>query len=112
MPVVFQDSIKANLIFDTGWGNSNLDSSFVSKHPSLVSGKELLGLGISCSAWNPSSKFPAKVYKGLGFKLGEHTAKYEYYFVSDFHTMMGGKRRGRHCRNPAGRQHQSVAFEL
>ncbi len=91
MPVVFQDSIKANLIFDTGWGNSNLDSSFVSNHPSLVSGKELLGLGISCSAWNPSSRFPAKVYKALEFKLGEHTAKYENYFVSDYRTMMGVK---------------------
>ena len=91
MPVVFQDSIKANLIFDTGCRNCNLDSSFVSKHPSLVSGKELLGFGISGSAWNPSSWFPAKVYKGLEFKLGEYTARYENYSVLDFRTMMGLK---------------------
>ena len=91
IPVVFQDSIKANLIFDTGCRNSNLDSSFVSKHPSLVSGKELLGFGIRGSAWNPSSWFPAKVYKGLEMNLGENTLKYDDCAVSDYRTVIGLK---------------------
>ena len=91
MPVVFQDSIKANLIFDTGWGNSNLDSSFVSNHPSLVSGKELLGFGISGSAWNTSSMVPAKVYKGLEMNLGENILKYDDCAVSDYRTVIGLK---------------------
>lgn len=95
IPVTLQDSIPANLIFDTGWCTPILDSMFVSRYPSLAPKDKLLPEHyITGSAWNLASARKSIAYSDpesetLKLKLGDNILNYDFWEVGDFRAMMG-----------------------
>lgn len=95
MPVTLQDSIPANLLFDSGCSIPVLDSALVAQYPSLTPKDNLLSENdIIGSAWNLASRRKGIVYsdpefKTLKLKVGDNTLNYGFWGVGDFRAMMG-----------------------
>lgn len=95
IPVTLQDSIPANLLFDSGWCTPVLDSAFVSRYPSLTPKDNLLSENVTMgSAWNLASArrgiaYSDPEFKTLKFKVGDNVLNYDFWEVGDFRTLMG-----------------------
>lgn len=95
IPVTLQDSIPANLIFDTGWCTPILDSTFVARYPSLTPKDKLLPEHyITGSAWNLASArknfaYSDSEFETLNLKLGDNILNYDFWEVGDFRAIMG-----------------------
>ena len=70
IPVTLQDSIPAKLVLDTGIGGSPLlDSTLVSRHPSLAPGDMPSQECVSSSAWNPAYFIKCILYSDPELKI-------------------------------------------
>ena len=93
IPVTLQDSIPAKLVLDTGIGGSPLlDSTLVSRHPSLAPGDMPSQECVSSSAWNPAYFIKCILYsdpelKILKLKLGENPMNFGYWTVGNYRKL-------------------------
>ena len=88
IPVLLNDSITANMVFDTGWnGSLTLDSLFCAINPfiDLNSPDSSFKMG---SSWSPSYlSLPGSFFKTLQtIKIGDVNLTYQYLSVFNFKT--------------------------
>ncbi|MDR0681846.1 MAG: tight junction protein ZO-3 [Dysgonamonadaceae bacterium] len=92
IPVCLQDSIMANMLFDSGAVNGifRLDSTFVANHPSLVPNVRP-NLEMQGSAWGVFQVPDYSYTMPLPVKLGQTTVSYDQLHIYDMKRALGIK---------------------
>lgn len=92
LQVKFNDSIMANMMFDSGWHRFkfDLDSAFCSEHPDLIATSSIMNVGVNNSGWTSEFRTKSTQYTlPPKMKIGEMNYTYSCFSVSNLKRIWG-----------------------